>query len=359
MILPYKERIVNFFSTKINTHSNNDKKVLNVYDIEEEYYNLLSDILLDCNLSVKKRKLYFSMLYKLIFYTRDSVYGLNNTDASYIMIGALIQFGLNNKDFTNEMNLFALNALSSFIQIDGFSTAYGDWNDIKYFCNYLKNVIAFNNNNDVTDYNIFKDIIWLYVDQLIYEERYPDNISSIAPYMPREKSKVFGWLAYYISTTYYQFWLTTATTHDAYNRAARKCLTHYRALIANPNKLPMQSQKHIHKEDNNKIIDNWTKLLLEVSNERYLWADVFSHIILEETLLKQSHNFLAKEIKEQVVEEPVVVEEEPVVVEEEPVVVEEEEPTENETVVVEEAEAEVEVEDENKKSSWFGWLGWN
>ena len=158
----YKERIVNFFLTKINkTNINVNEKVLNVYDIEEEYYNLLEDILLDNELSVKKRKLYFSMLYKLIFYTRDSVYGLNNADASYIMIGALIQFGLNNKDFTNEMNLFALNALSSFIQIDGFSTAYGNWNDIKYFCNYLKNVIAFNNNNDVTDYHIFKDIIWL------------------------------------------------------------------------------------------------------------------------------------------------------------------------------------------------------
>ena len=157
--LSYKERIVNFFSTKINTHSNNDEKVLNVYDIEEEYYNLLSDIIHDSNLSDIQRKLYFSVLYKLIFYTRDTVYGINNYEASYIMIGMLIQFGYNNPDFVNEMNILAFNALSSFIRLDGFHTAYGDWHDIKYFCGYLKKVIAFNNKNDVTDYKIFNDII--------------------------------------------------------------------------------------------------------------------------------------------------------------------------------------------------------
>ena len=57
------------------------------------------------------------------------------------------------------MNILAFNALSSFIHLDGFHTAYGNWNDIKYFCNYLKNVIAVNNKNDVTHYEIFKDII--------------------------------------------------------------------------------------------------------------------------------------------------------------------------------------------------------
>lgn len=136
--LSYKERIVTLFSKKLN----NNEKVLNFYDIEEEYYSLVSDILHDHNLSSIKRKLYFSVLYKLIFYTRDSVYGINNYEASYIMIGTLIQFGYNNKDFENEMNILAFNALSSFIHLDGFHTAYGNWNDIKYFCNYLKNVIC-------------------------------------------------------------------------------------------------------------------------------------------------------------------------------------------------------------------------
>ena len=275
--LSYKERIVSFFSSKINKN----EKILNFYDIEEEYYNLLSDILFDCNLTNIQRKLYFSVLYKLIFYTRDTVYGINNYEASYIMIGMLIQFGYNNPDFVNEMNILAFNALSSFIQIHGFHTAYGDWNDLKYFCGYLKEVISFNNKNDVSDYQIFKDIIGLYVNQLANEEKYQDIISTITPCMPREKSKVFGWLAYYISTTYYQSWINTATTINAHNRAIRKCLTHYRALLANPNKLPLYTYKHHPHKINNKIIDTWTKLLFEVSNERYSWADEFSHTILD------------------------------------------------------------------------------
>ena len=210
--LSYKERIVDFFSKKIN----NNEKILNFYDIEEEYYSLVSDILCDCNLSDIQRKLYFSALYKLIFYTRDTVYGINNYEASYIMIGTLIQFGYNNKDFENEMNILAFNALSSFIYLEGFQNAYGNWNDIKFFCNYLRTNISFNNKYDVTDYQIFKDIIGLYVNQLENEEKYIEIISTVTPYMPREKSKVFGWLAYHISTTYYQDWINTATNFDSY-----------------------------------------------------------------------------------------------------------------------------------------------
>jgi len=368
MSLSYKERIVNFFTQKIN----NVGKILNFYDIEEEYYNLLSDIIFDTDLCDIKRKLYFSVLYKLILYTRDSDYGINNSEASFIMLGALIQFGYNNQTVSNEMNILAFNALSSFTQIYGFKTAYGNWNDIKYFCNYLKNVIANNNKNDVTDYQIFKDIIDLYANQLANEEKYLDIISTATPFMPREKSKVFGWLAYYISTGYYQAWINTATTNDAYIRAVRKCLTHYRALLANPNKLPLTTYGS-HKESNNKIIDTWTKLLFEVSNDRYVWGDQFSHTILEsinynyslgytledtlaeENLLLKTHESISKEIEAEAQEE------------------EAEEAEAQEVEEAEEAEAHADyiavnpLFDENnnkkdtidKKTGWFGWLGWN
>jgi len=380
MSLSYKERILNFFTQKIN----NVGKILNFYDIEEEYYNLLSDIIFDTDLCDIKRKLYFSVLYKLILYTRDSVYGINNSEASYIMLGALIQFGYNNQTVSNEMNILAFNALSSFTQIYGFKTAYGNWNDIKYFCNYLKNVIANNNKNDVTDYQIFKDIIDLYANQLANEEEYLDIISTATPFMPREKSKVFGWLAYYISTGYYQAWINTATTNDAYIRAVRKCLTHYRALLANPNKLPLTTYGS-HKESN-KNIDNWTKLLFEVSNDRYIWGEQFSHTILEsinynyslgytledtlaeENLLQKTHESISKEIEDDLQEEP-----------EAP----EEEAPQEEAQEEEEPEAQEEADDfcieisndiavnplfdeknekkdtNNKKTGWFGWLGWN
>ena len=381
MSLSYKERIVNFFTQKIN----NDGKKLNFYDIEEEYYNLLSDIIFDTDLCDIKRKLYFSVLYKLILYTRDSVYGINNSEASYIMLGALIQFGYNNQTVSNEMNILAFNALSSFTQIYGFKTAYGNWNDIKYFCNYLKNVIANNNKNDVTDYQIFKDIIDLYANQLANEEEYLDIISTATPFMPREKSKVFGWLAYYISTGYYQAWINTATTNDAYIRAVRKCLTHYRALLANPNKLPLTTYGRDAKESNNKIIDTWTKLLFEVSNDRYVWGDQFSHTILEsinynyslgytledtlaeENSLLKTHKSISKEIENDLqarTESEEEAQEEEEAPEEEPETQEEADDfcieISNDIAVNPLFDEKNEKKDSNdKKSGWFGWLGWN
>jgi hypothetical protein len=396
--MSYKERIVNFFSKNINnTTINKTEKVLNFYDIEEEYYNILSDILHDCNLSDLQRKLYFSILYKLIFYARDTVYGINNSEASYIMLGTFIQFGYNNKKVENEMNILAFNALLAFIRLDGFHTAYGDWNDIKYFCNYLRNVIAFNNKNDVTEYQIFKDIIGLYVNQLADEEKYLDIISTVTTSMPREKSKVFGWLAYYISTTYYQSWINTATTVDSYNRAVRKCLTYYRALLANPNKLPLYTYIHKdnQKEDNNKIIDNWTKLLLKISNERYGWADEFIHSILDSDKFKTipfEDEDDEEEVDEDDEEEVDEDDEEEVDVDkdvDEDVDVDEEEDDEEDDEDEEEDDDEEEVIEvyktdiainplfdesntndnkqaddnnqavDNKKSGWFGWLGWN
>jgi hypothetical protein len=402
--LSYKERIVDFFSQKININ----KQSLNIYDIEEEYYNLLSDILNDPELSIKKRQIYFSVLYRLIFYTRDAVYGLNNYEAAFIMIGSLIQYGFNNKNLELQMNILAYNAIASFIQINEFHTAYGNWNDIKYFCNYLKNVIAANNINDVTEYQTFKDIIDLYVLQLVNEEKYQGIISTVTQYMPREKSKLFGWVAYYISTAYYQTWMKTATTNESYIRAVRKCLTHYRALLANPNKLPLYSFiKGHNKEDNNKIIDSWIKLLFEVSNERYEWATEFGQTVLEESFIRKSHEILSKEIEassheahmdeehmdeahmdEEHMDEEHMDEEQKDEVDVDEVDVDEEHMDEehvDEEHVDEEHVGEEHVDEEQKdplfdktsimneekdsakknhaydkkKSGWFGWLGWN
>lgn len=384
--MSYKERILNFFSQKINTND----KILNIHEIEEEYYNLLTDILDDCELCIKKRTIYFSVLYRLIFYTRDVVYGINNHEAAFIMIGTLIQFGINNPSFSNEMNILASNALGSFIQIHGFHTAYGNWNDIRYFANYLKNVIVVNNKNRVSDYHIFKYIIDLYCNQLANEEKYSDIISTVTQYMPREKSKLFGWLAYYISTTYYQSWINTATNNATYLRAVRKCLTHYRGLIGNPNKLPLYTYEHT--EINNKIIDNWTKLLFELSNDRYEWANEFSETVLEEYFSKKNHEIIKQfygrewyddeddkqcddkqcddkqsdhenddendddDIKECDAENHCD--------DENQCDTENDEPIEIVNDIIEnplfdENNEKKESEADNKKSGWFGWLGWN
>ena len=149
--------------------------------------------------------------------------------------------------------------------------------------------------------------------------------------------------------------------------------------------MPLYTYKHTHIL-NNKIIDTWTKLLFEVSNDRYVWGDQFSHTILEsinynyslgytledtlaeENLLLKTHESISKEIEDVLQAEAQA-------------------RTESEEEAQARAESEAEAQEEvddfcieiandiavnplfdennnkkdtnNKKTGWFGWLGWN
>ena len=173
--------------------------------------------------------------------TRDIIAGKGEYNLFYILLGEWVKLG--NQKLTMEANMInnlAEKALLSTVKLEGHDHAYGCWKDMKYFLRYLYSL------NGITGpcrkLPIFKAAISCIVAQL-KKDSTSDTPSLLAKWIPREKSKKFGWLAKYIACDYYSEWFVNNLHpekqldphYDSKCAAARKCLTHYRKLIARLN----------------------------------------------------------------------------------------------------------------------------
>ena len=184
-------------------------------------------------------KEYVDIIYRLIGYTRDIVNGKGEYTLSYMLISEFYKFSetedcpANNK---YKIRAMAMSALESFVKINLNEHAYGSWKDLKYFCNYH---ITQSNRNDPTMRRIndpfFNKAISLMCGQIQCDEKAPIKTLA-AKWIPREKSRKFGWITNYLAIKYYNKWITPNLTNGQYKIAKRKCLTHFRQLISKINK---------------------------------------------------------------------------------------------------------------------------
>ena len=320
----HQEQINNFISKLIlksqSTHENENNKYDDIDDIddhddhgdhddkiEEEYRELIINTVYGIS-DIKEREYYTSLLYRLILYTRDNVNGLGHPILSYMMLGVWIQLANESHDiiFKNETNAIIKKAIESFIYLENYYEPYGDWNDMKELCNYMRNDILYDNDNStesIIESPIFNYMINLINDQLYKEEcilvnnHIPNSL--LCKYLPREKSKKFGWIVPYIATSYYSEWIATTKNHYSYKKAYRKCLTHYRILVSsvskqidhfnldrdesffthNVNKYINNNHydNHYDKDDNNKAITQSELIDELMKNQRYLWSENIIH----------------------------------------------------------------------------------
>ena len=77
----------------------------------------------------------------------------------------------------------------------------------------------------------------LRADYAVYSEHRTDSISLVAKWIPREKSKKFGWLYYYLTMNYFQHEIPYDQTHPSYERAVNRAFMNYRKIISALNKL--------------------------------------------------------------------------------------------------------------------------
>ena len=131
-------------------------------------------------------------LYRLIGHTRDVIEGKGERMLTYIQI--LVW----NKHFPD----LAKSAFTSLVKADGDIHQYGSWNDVKYFCEAVKDF-----NPSYTDDRLITHAIHLLADQLkadlaeFKSEKEHKKISLAVKHAPREGSKfdwVFRRLASYI-----------------------------------------------------------------------------------------------------------------------------------------------------------------
>ena len=236
----------------------------NIKEVGEKYQKLLKYLFYDDELSLIESKEYVSILYRMIFETRDIVDGKGEYKFAHMLIGELVKFGYSEygyelKSITDSL---ANTAILNIIYYHAYAEEsdahngnkpygntdkpYGSWKDIKYFCNYLKDeVLPDIGETDITQLSIFQYILNIVVKQLKEDReaihtaliKNNANPSLLCKWLPREKSDKFGWLARHIALAYYPdfFKNNKITTNQSYRKAVRKCLTHYRQLVAEIN----------------------------------------------------------------------------------------------------------------------------
>ena len=125
----------------------------------------------------------------------------------------------------------------------------GSWKDMKYFLTYMKEQ-SLDNSNYSLSYNVegnsqlyprlVNKIVNLINEQLRIDAASLENggtsFSLVARWVPREKSKKFGWLYYYLATNYSQHQIPSDYSHQSYERAVNRAFMIYRKVISAINK---------------------------------------------------------------------------------------------------------------------------
>ena len=217
------ENIVQFFFQLVRNENHSA--------LEQLHNRIMKSILRD----IKDNYHRLSIMYKLIGQTRDIVSGKGEQQLAFMQI-----YG-----FYESSPIFeglSQNAFRHFVIGNSGEHPYGSWKDIKYFCNYIKEKTQFE------DHPLINHALCLAIEQFgkdlsIYNKTTFENCGSseeivkdeedyimlgntkeslLAKWLPREKSKKFGWIFKKIALMIYPHYLKTAKTPDQKKRAVLK-----------------------------------------------------------------------------------------------------------------------------------------
>jgi len=196
--------------------------------------------------------------YKMIGHTRDIINGKGEYTLGYALIMAWYPY----------FPELAKYALRSFVQSEDNNIKehpYGSWKDIKYFCQYVRNY------GYPASYSLIYYAQSLMIEELKRIEATGIQTNLIAKWVPREKSKKFGWLFDQLAQMYFENYLKTATTPEKKKRAFLKAKMHFRQLLA-----------------------KWNRQLdtVQIKQCEQQWAQIDHSKTTSITLQKQKHAFL-------------------------------------------------------------------
>ena len=178
--------------------------------------------------NLEKYKKYWVMLYKLVGHTRDIIDGKGEYNLTYMQIYVWY------KHYPElAKDLIKLCVLSK-----DNEHQYGSWKDLKYMCNYLSNKMGGKMEHELIEYclDLYEKYIKLDWDKSENGTKV-DGISLIARWVPREKSKQFGWIHHKLAYKMFSIYLDSANTNIQKNRAKRKCKMKLNKMITKLNRL--------------------------------------------------------------------------------------------------------------------------
>ena len=193
------------------------------------------------------------IMFKLLAQTRDIVGGKGEYMIFYIMLLEWAKMDIIFFEYVIESLVYDMRETQDSSNKNQTFHPLGSWKDMKYFLTYMKNEFTdtdtdadtdMDKNTDMNNDSLYSKCVNKIV-VLINEQIKTDiynlqngikKLSLVARWVPREKSKKFGWLYYYLAINYSQHQIPSDTTHPSYERAVNRAFMIYRKNISRLNK---------------------------------------------------------------------------------------------------------------------------
>lgn len=201
------------------------------------------------------------IMFKILAHTRDIVSGKGEYMLFYVMLIEWAKLDFRFFDFMIRALVYDASPTGA---ADSHSHSHpkhplGSWKDMKYFLTYMKAELidsvqpqphsqpqVFQDYKDIQNQrDLYSKCVntivllineQLHADYALYIQHRTDSISLVAKWIPREKSKKFGWLYYYLTMNYFQHEIPSDQTHPSYERAVNRAFMNYRKMISALNK---------------------------------------------------------------------------------------------------------------------------
>lgn len=225
------------------------------YDLCERYENIIRD-LNNCLAQSCYESGYvklWKLAYALIGYVRDIVDGKGEYALAYEMLCALIRAGRGDtgvgafQQHRIDMMDAAKHAVRLWFVGDALEGEhpYGSWKDLKYLIYHITRKCdeRYMPIPDVGDADEFIEYLIELAVERINKDAWTEKPSLCARWIPREKSKKFGYIFRWIAEANFKDWIGTATAAQERKHnpallmaARRKAHTHFRKLLTDVNR---------------------------------------------------------------------------------------------------------------------------
>ena len=185
------------------------------------------------------------IMFKLLAQTRDIICGKGEYALFYVMLLEWAKIDFRFFEYVIETLVYDVESVES-VETVSKQHPLGSWKDMKYFLTYMKEQLLTNGLTSTTEGNnqlylrLVDKVVSLMNEQLRIDAGSLQNngtsFSLVARWIPREKSKKFGWLYYYLAMNYSQHQIPLDTTHPSYERAVNRAFMIYRKIISAINK---------------------------------------------------------------------------------------------------------------------------
>lgn len=239
------ERILQFHFQLVRTKD--EYKLRSVASDTREILGAIMAGIHNKTISEKEHSEYINMgviMFKLLAHTRDIVSGKGEYMLFYIMLVEWAKVDFRFFDFVIKSLVY--DSTSS----DTQAHPLGSWKDMKYFLTFMKNTLVddetiWNDKEKMSANNALYSHLVGTIVTLINEQLRIDSatlaesgssFSLAAKWVPREKSKKFGWMYHYLAMNYSQHQIPSDMTHPSHERAVTRAFMIYRKLMSEINR---------------------------------------------------------------------------------------------------------------------------